>query len=109
SRSFDVRSDEWAGIQNRAINVGLCGEIHNRIEPMSFKKFGNLYAIGNVATYELVPRVARNFVKVAQITGISEEIEINDVNIFAAAEDVTNETGADEPCSAGNENFHLRI
>src|SRR5260370_28188011 len=105
ARSLDICPYEWSGIQYRPIDVGFRGEIHDCIELMLLKDLCNVSSIRNVSTYELISRIARHLFHVPQIAGVSEEVEIHDIDIFARAQNVPNETRADKTRPAGDKNF----
>ena len=55
---------------------------------------------------EGISRVIRDFVEIAQIGCVGEEIVIDDVRVLTLADEIADEARADETGSAGNQNLH---
>src|SRR5215475_701462 len=106
SRSFDVGADEGCGVENRTVHMRFRGEVHHCIESMPFEQLIHLGGIRNVALDEGISRIIRDFVEIAKIACIGEEIVIDGVRVLTLADEIANEARADETGSAGNQNLH---
>src|SRR5262245_52222231 len=86
-------------------------EVHHRVDGMLLEDLTNLLGIGDVAANETVARIFGDFFQVAKISGIREQVQVEDFNVLTRTQNVSHETGTDETGSAGNEQLHcfLRI
>jgi hypothetical protein len=101
--ALDVCANEWSGVFNAPVNVAFGSEV-NYCVAIS-RDFGHS-RVRYVQTGELHSRVLQRPFQVAQITGISELIEYNDLVRRVIPQNLMNEIGADESCSSGDENAH---
>src|SRR5205814_6224749 len=93
SRAFNIGANEGRRIDNGTIDVGFSRKVDYRIEAIFLENFSHLSEVRNVATHKAVSRIGGDFVEVAQISGVGEQVVIHDFDIFACPENVANETG----------------
>src|SRR5262245_21990701 len=84
-------------------------KVQDGIHSLLFKDLVQLCFIGYVAPNEFMPRVDRYFFDISKISRIRQQVKIYDLNVLACAENIPDETGADEAGSARHENFHCRL
>src|SRR5215471_18901294 len=106
SRSFDVRANEGRGVENRTVHVRFRSEVHDCIECMLFEHLMHLGGVRNVTLDESISRVIRDFVEIAKIACVGQEIVIDDVRVLTLADKIADEARTDETGSAGNQNLH---
>ena len=107
ARSFEqdegaerVSADEGVGFGDRAVNVRFGGEVYDRVNASD--RVGNGRWILNRAVDEAVLYAF----KVLFAPGVGELVEHRHfVAVFAYAR--TDEVGADKPCAAADQKFHL--
>ena len=104
--SLDVGADERGRIRNRTIHMRFGGEVHDRIDWILLKHLSDFLRVRDVAANEMISRVFRHFVKVAEISCVREQVEVQDFNVLTRAKDVTHETGTNKSGPASNEKFH---
>ncbi len=63
--------------------------------------------VADVAPDERVPRVALEVRQVGRVPRVGQLVEVDDAVVSVCREDVTDEVGADEPASAGDQQLHV--
>ena len=97
-RSEHVRVDELLRAEDRAVDVGLGGEVDDRVAAGSGAR--DRVRIGDVALDELV----LDAFEVRRVAGVRELVEDDDVG--AALREPPHEVRADEPGATGDEHAH---
>lgn len=97
--AVDVGGDEWRRSGDRAVDVGLGGEVEQGARLVARQQAGHQVGIADVAVHEQVARIAGQRGQVVQVAGVGELVEVDD-RLVAAGQPVENEIGADEACSA---------
>ena len=54
----DIRLDEFCGAVDGAVDMGLCGEVHDRARLMLGEKLGNQLGISDITSHENMARIA---------------------------------------------------
>ena len=101
-RPGHVGAQERGGIFDGSIDVGLCREINNRVEAPLVENSGHLSRVCNVAAHETVARIGSDIVQIAQVSRVSEQIEVHDFNALLRLQDIPHKAGTDEPGATGN-------
>ena len=100
----DVRVDKRGRLEDRAVDVALCCEIHDRIDAGGGVRYP--IAVGDV-TFDKPEARARNEIgHVAEIAAVSEQIVDYDVPLASRLEHVSNEVRPDEPAASRDEQPH---
>ncbi len=94
----DVGHDELGGPADRAVDVRLRGEVHDRVAPHGGLLDGAM--IGDVALVELVGDPG----EVLAIPGVGQLVEHDD--LVLRLHETADEVRADEPGAAGDEHAH---
>ena len=102
-RADDVRVDETLRAVDRAIDVRLGREIHDRNGLMLAEDAADRVTVRNVCADERDSRILQNVVEVQQAAGVRQLVD-NDDAIGAVRECVVDEVRADEAGSAGDQN-----
>src|SRR5882724_1356623 len=103
-RTGNVGAKEGRSIFNAAVDMGFGGEIDKRVKA-AFENIGNRFGIANVAANKVIPRVRGQVAEALRVSGVGQLVEIDDVYIATAAENVSNEIRADESCPACHQEF----
>src|SRR5437867_3293693 len=84
-------------------------KMHERAWTVAFKQAANQIAVNDVAVHELVARVGRNMLQVADIARVGQLVKIDDPSTLVCYP-LQDEVGADETGSSGNQDglFHRR-
>ena len=101
-RSEHVGGDEFAGAQNRPVDVRLGREVDDDVGVANER--GRDAGVRDVAAHEGVPRIVDDVVQRLEPAGIGQLIERRDVPVGVRLECVPDEVRADEPGAAGDEN-----
>ena len=101
-RAGDVGADERTRLVDRAIDVALGGEVHDRVGPMLGEQTRNQRTVADIALHEDVPVVGQALERFA-IAGVGQQVQVDHPGI-ARAEQVMNEVGPDESGTAGDKN-----
>src|SRR5262245_50241635 len=97
-RAVDVRLDELRGAEDRAVDMGLGGEVHDRFTALG----GHCHGVGvrDVALEQLD-------VGSVEIPGIARVRElVEDDDLVAGGNEALDEVAADEAAAAGHEYAH---
>ena len=86
--------------------MSLRRKVHNGFRVMILEDSGNLIGFGNISADECVPRIRRDLLKVSEITGVGELVEVDNLNILPRLKRITDKAGADEARPARNQKFH---
>ena len=97
----NVGTNEVAGIEDRAVDMGFGGEVDNRFAPLG--RIGHGGAIHDVALDESV----LNSLQVGWVAGVGELVEDDDV--VARGDEPLDEMASDEAAAACDENSHPPI
>ena len=79
-------------------------EIHQRVETILKYCVHRLF-IGDISAYKLISGIFRDIGQTLRITRIREAVEIDDVGIASAVQQMANEVRADKSRTAGDQNF----
>src|SRR5262249_23742572 len=111
ARTFDIRADEWGGVQNRTIHVRFRRKIHDGIEAIPREEVLDLTCVGDVTANELIPWIFHHFIEITEISRVCKQVVVHDLDVARISKNISDEAGADEPCAARNKNLHccLRI
>ena len=102
----NVRANERCGFQNRAIDVALGREIHDRIDVGDRVRHG--VPVGDVALQEPQPRARQEIGHVAEIAAVGKEIANDDLPVTPRTEQVAREVRSDETAASGDQDPHGR-
>jgi hypothetical protein len=92
--------DEIEGLEDRAVDVGLGGEVEDRLAALG--GLGNRLGVGDVALHEAV----LDPLEVGRVTRVGQLVEHDDVHALRC--EAPDEVRADEARAAGDENRHRR-
>src|SRR5262245_1001396 len=106
SGALDVCANERRGIQNRAIDVCLSGEVNNGVKLMLRENDCDLTGIRDIAANEFVARVFRNLVQIVEVACVRKQVIVHNLDVFPRLKDKPHEAGADETRSTGDKNLH---
>ena len=101
-----VGPHEYVGVEQRAIDVALCGEVHHLVA--SLHRVADRVAIADVAVHEAEPRIVLKVGEALAIARIGQRVEDDDL-IIGGGQDVAGEVGTDETGGTGDEKLHVRI
>ena len=107
--AVDVGGDEVAGAGDAAIDVGLCGEVHDVGDVMLADDAEDFVLVPQIDFFENVARMdVMNAGEVFEMAGIGEAVEIDEPGDLRPVDDVANEIGADESGAACDQKVHVR-
>jgi len=69
-------------------------------------QLGDHVRVANVAAHESIARILLDVREVAEVPGVGQEIEIDDLYVLVGLEQVTHQVGADEPRATGDQQLH---
>ena len=99
--------DELAGLEDRAIDVRLGGEVDDVVGRLDQRRRDG--RVGDVAVHEGVARVRRDAVQVLAAARVGELVERRHVPVGVRGERMAHEVAADEAGAAGDEDVgHVR-
>jgi hypothetical protein len=101
-RADDVGLDERVGAVDRAVDVRLGREVHDRARLVLAKQAHDRRAVADVAAHERVARVAAQRREVAEVARVGELVEVQH-RLAGRGDPVEDEVGADEAGAAGDE------
>ena len=102
-RAVDVGGDELARVPDRAIDVGLGGEVHDDVGVLDERRRDR--RIGDVPLHEAVARVVLHALEILEPAGVGQLVERRDLPVGMRRERVADEVGADEAGAAGNQDL----
>ena len=107
-RAEDVGHQELCGPGDAAVDVGLGGEVDDRLVPGEGGVDG--WPVGDVSLDEGVARVVSDGREVGRVAGVRQLVEDGDLDVVpagvAAAEQGPDVVRTDEPGAAGDEDSH---
>ncbi len=103
-RSRNVGSDEGCVVLDGAVHVGFGGQVQDGVYVTD--KLAHEARVADVTVDEPVARILVHALQVVQIPGVREEIEVDHLHVRALLEEITDEVGADEARSTGDEQSH---
>src|SRR5439155_21319618 len=77
-------------------------KVHERAWTVAFKQTANQIAVNDVAVHELVARIGRNMLQIAEIARVGQLVKIDDRSPLVCYP-WQDEIGADETGSSGNQ------
>ena len=78
--SHDVGAQERRGVADRAVDMALGGEVHDRVEFSLGHQLHHQWPIGDIAVDEAVARVRVDAGQVVGIAGVRQRIEVRDLD-----------------------------
>ena len=99
-----VGLEERVGLHQRAVDVGLRGEVDDGVDPAA--GVAHDLAVADVALEKRVARVVLEIGQVGGIPRVGQLVEIDDAVVRVRRQDVADEVGADEAASAGDQQLH---
>ncbi len=103
ARAERVGGDERVGIDDRAIDVRLGGEVDDRVVARHVLHDG--VVVADVALDEATPAVVEHIADVVEVAGVGELVEHGDL-VVAVGQQPTHVVRADEACGARDEQLH---
>src|SRR5690606_18589216 len=100
--AVDVGADRRGGVPDRAIDMGLRGEVHDRARAVPGQQSIDQPAVADVAVHEEMARIALEQAQVAQVARVGQRVEVQH-RLVATGEPVEDEVAADEAGAAGDE------
>ncbi len=94
-RSEDIGSQERFRLENRTVDVGFCGKVDDRVDPVA-DRIGNRDGVADVAADESVTRIAVDLAQVCDISGVRDRVEVNDPYGRPFLQHQTDEGGPDK-------------
>ena len=98
-----VGAHEGVGRHDRAVDVALGGEVHDRV--VAGHGCGDGLAVADVALHEAVARVVVHVAQGGEVAGVGEHVEDRDL-VVGGGEHVADVVRADEPGTTGDEQPH---
>ena len=102
-RAIYIGADEVVRSLNRAIDVALGREVHNRLRPMRDQQLCNEFAIANVTLQKPVSPVRSDAGQIRGISRVGQLIDINDGCGFRS-KPLQDEIRSDESRATGDKN-----
>jgi hypothetical protein len=99
----DVGLHERARAGDRAIDVGLGGEVHDGVDAVLGQHPIDQRAVADVAVDERAPRRVRQVAQVLAAAGVGQRVEHHQRGLGARGLQLTDEVGADEAGAAGDQ------
>lgn len=103
--AYDVGLNKHTRPVNRTIHMAFGGEIDDGTWFGVGQQVGDEIAITDVAVDELVTRIAIKLLEVLEVTGVGQQVEVND-GFVTLLEPVEDEVRADETGGTSNKNRH---
>jgi hypothetical protein len=106
--SNDIRVNEVEGVVDAAIDVRFCRKIDDGIKPMLGHQCVHQIGVGDIG-FEKFVTLAMFFdhaIKVGDVTGISEHIDISDVCRLVMLQNIPNKVAPDESAATGDQYTH---
>src|ERR1041385_1567333 len=108
----DVGFDERVRAHERAVDVGLGGEVDDDVDAAAIHplvRLGHVRGLGDVAVHEAVILLPLVLGEVLADAGVGELVEVDDAGVVAVlVEQETDEVRTDETGAAGDEVTHAR-
>ena len=104
-RADDVRLDERARPIDRAVDVGLGGEVRDDVGVEARERLRDLGLLADIGADEAVARVARHALERGERAGVGQLVQRQHL-VLAVADEVAHERRADEAGAAGDEHAH---
>lgn len=104
-RTHNISLDKFGCTINRAVNVGLSGQVYDDIRLELFKLRAYFCGVGNIGMAKCVTRMPLCLCQRVQIAGVAQCINIQNV-MFAGLEQVADKSRADKTGSACHNNTH---
>ena len=101
--AYDVRLDEYVGVGNRAIDVGLRCEMNDCIDGVRSKKGTYEVSVTDIAMNEPVSTF-RGLEDVPPCAGVRQKVEYDDLGGRVASDEGAHKIGTDEAGSTCHEN-----
>jgi hypothetical protein len=98
----DVGLDESVGAENRAIDMGLRGKVHDRVDALLPQQLLDERTVGDVAVDEAKGRLIIGHAQAGEIACIGERIEHHHTLLRMLLQPVVDEVATDESGSAGH-------
>ena len=98
-----VGAHEGVGVDDRAVDVALGGEVHHRVVARHGRGHG--LAVADVALHERVAGVVGDVGEAREVAGVGEGVVDGDL-VVGGGEHVADVVGSDEPGRAGDEELH---
>src|SRR5262249_5366731 len=89
-RADDVGSHKGSGIHNAAIDMALGREVDDARNALGYDLLNNV-AVSDVAMDEAIARIAGDVLQIGQVSGIGEQVEIDDAYFRVRFKQVANE------------------
>ena len=103
----DVGAQERLGVVDRAVDVGLGGEVHDRVDATgAVDRRAHGGRVADAALHEAVARVLGDRQQVLEVAGVGELVVADDLPVGVLGEHAPDEGGADEPGAAAYEKPH---
>ena len=102
-RADNIGVDEGGGSGNRAINVRLGREMHDRVNLLFPEKRLDCIPIHDIAFHESILLIARKRLQARQITGVRQSIQHNQSVLWVLARPVLHEIRTNESSATGNQ------
>ncbi len=104
----DVGLDELGRAVDRAVDVGLGGQMHDGVRLKLQQRLADPLTIGDVGLEELIAWVVFHSYQRLQVAGIGQFVQVEHA-VLGIENEVADQCGADEPGSTGNENAHSDV
>jgi hypothetical protein len=101
-RPHDIGLNEWFRPEDRTIDMGLGGEMNDRVDPIPTQQVVNQRTIPDIPLNEGVPLGSRHVDKILGPTRVGQRIKIDDLDTWSLVEQVPDEIGADETGAPGH-------
>ena len=97
----DVGRNEFAWAMDRAIDMALCGKMHDGAGLVFGQQTGDVGSIANIAAYEDMPRVLLQAGQIAEIASVGQFVKI-DHGLIVERQPVAYKIGTDEAGAASH-------
>ena len=94
----DVGLDERKGVQERAVDMGLGGEVDDGVD-LGGKRVDQLF-LADVSVHEAITWPAFELDQVGQVPRVGELVEHSDLDLGPRPAEVADEVRADEACGS---------
>ena len=99
-----ISFDERRRVLDVPVNVALGREMNNAVDALA-TVLVDFSWVGYITLFEAVTGIACHIGQVASVAGVTETIEVDDLNIRIGSKQMANEIAADEAAASSNENL----
>ena len=103
--AHDIRAGEGEGVLDRAVHMALGGKVNNAVDIVLLHDGAHALEVADVGLHEGVVRLVLDVLKVSEVAGISERIEVDDFVLGVLVDKKSDDMRTDEAGSSCDKNM----